>query len=82
MDERIRLSVASDPERQAAIAEHAEYLRAETLAVELVAGAPPSGHAVHTLQLDGGPVTVGIAPAGIPGPPCYDARRPGRSDED
>jgi isoleucyl-tRNA synthetase len=63
VDDRILLSVASDAERQAAIAEHADYLQSETLAVELAVGPPPGGHAVHTLQLDGGQVTVGIARA-------------------
>ncbi len=72
VDDRIRLSVASDPERQAAIAEHAEHLRSETLAVEFTIGPPPSGWAVHTVKLDGGEVTVGIARASA----CYDAARP------
>jgi isoleucyl-tRNA synthetase len=75
VDDRIRLSVASDLERQAAIAEHAEHLRAETLAVEFAVGPPPAGWAVHTLKLDGGEVTVGIARASE-GSACYDAARP------
>jgi len=61
VDDRIRLYVSSDPERQSTIAEHADYLRAETLAVELAIGPSPSGVAVHEVALDGGPVRVGIA---------------------
>ena len=73
VDDRIRLSIASDPERQGAIEEHAEYLRSETLAVDLAGGPPPDGYLVHHLQLDGGQITVGIARAGEARPPCYDA---------
>jgi isoleucyl-tRNA synthetase len=76
VDDRIRLSVVSDPERQAAIAEHAEHLRAETLAVEFAVGPPPTGWAVHILKLDGGQVTVGIARASEASLPCYDSARP------
>ncbi len=76
VDDRIRLSVASDPERQAAIAEHAEHLRSETLAIEFAVGPPPSDWAVHTLKLDGGQVTVGIARASEVTLPCYDSARP------
>jgi isoleucyl-tRNA synthetase len=77
VDDRIRLSIASDAERQAAIAEHADYLRSETLAVELAMGPPPSGHAVHTVQLEGGEVTVGIARAGAASPVTRKSRRGG-----
>jgi isoleucyl-tRNA synthetase len=82
VDDRIRVYVSSDPERQSAIEEHSEYLCAETLAVELAIGPPPSGIVVHTVELEGGLAAVGIARAAAAGPPCYDAGRQSQSVEE
>jgi len=42
VEDRIVTYYAGDPALEAAIREHADYLRAETLSVDLVAGKPPA----------------------------------------
>ncbi|MBI1734679.1 MAG: isoleucine--tRNA ligase [Candidatus Rokubacteria bacterium] len=68
--DRIHLFVSTDAERRAAVEEHAAYVCAETLAVELGFDAPPDDGAVRQIKLDGGAATVGLVRA------AYDGGRP------
>ncbi len=64
VDDRIRLAVSVDAERRSALAENADYIQGETLAIELVLGAPPDGWTASDVRLDGGPAVVAITRAG------------------
>ncbi len=58
--DRIRLAVDLPDAYAAAVEEHREYLRAETLAAELQIGAVPVGMSIHETALDGGVARVGV----------------------
>lgn len=55
--------MSADGERRAAVEEHAGYICAETLAVELTFGTPASGFTVREVMLDGAVATVGLVRA-------------------
>jgi hypothetical protein len=59
-----------------AIGKYQEYIRAETLSLELSPGDPPEGAAVATDSFDGETVTVGLVKAGADTPAHPGARSP------
>jgi isoleucyl-tRNA synthetase len=61
LSDRIRLSVDVPPAYAAAVAEHRDYVRAETLASELEIGTVPPGMSVHETPLDGAVARIGVA---------------------
>jgi isoleucyl-tRNA synthetase len=61
VDDRIHLTIAAvDGTDLAAVHEHRDYLREETLAVDLVLGDPPPGFTVERVRLDAGTVVLGL----------------------
>ena len=58
--DRIRLAVDLPAAYAAAVEEHQDYLRAETLAAELEIGTVPPGMSIHETALDGGVARVGV----------------------
>jgi isoleucyl-tRNA synthetase len=61
LSDRITTFVDADNEMQAVVAEWGDYIKAETLSLELVAGPVPHEAEAHaSLQLDGKPVSVGV----------------------
>jgi isoleucyl-tRNA synthetase len=59
---RIKLRYRADAELGAAIAEHAEYVKAETLALELTAAESGAGE-VNETEVDGAPLSFWVEPA-------------------
>jgi len=62
IEERIRLSLCTDsPRLQQAIKAHQEYIRTETLAVELVVCEPLEGESFKAeVKVDGQALTIGL----------------------
>jgi isoleucyl-tRNA synthetase len=61
LDDRIATFVDAGDEIQAVVTEWGDYIKAETLSLELVAGTvPDSAEALASLQLDDHPVSVGV----------------------
>ncbi|HYB69792.1 MAG TPA: class I tRNA ligase family protein, partial [Candidatus Bathyarchaeia archaeon] len=60
VEDRIHLTIAIDAEHQAIVDEHREYLREETLAVELALGEPPAGFISQRVRLDRATVVIGL----------------------
>ncbi len=61
LDDRIATFVDAGDEIQAVVAEWGDYIKAETLSLELVTGSVPDGaEALASLHLDGHPVSVGV----------------------
>ncbi len=60
VSDRIVIYYVADGEAVAAIVQHADYIRQETLADELIAGNSPDGAFTTTFTLGGQPVQVGI----------------------
>jgi isoleucyl-tRNA synthetase len=61
LDDRIATTVDAGDEMQAVVAEWGDYIKAETLSLELVAGSMPDDAEARTsFQLEGSPVSVGV----------------------
>jgi isoleucyl-tRNA synthetase len=60
ISDRISVHYVAEGEAADAIARHADYIQAETLADALTAGAPPDGSMATTLTLGGQPIRVGV----------------------
>jgi hypothetical protein len=63
-----------------AIEKYQDYIRAETLSLELSPGDPPEGAAVATDSFDGETVTVGLVKASAVAPAHPGARSPGEGE--
>jgi isoleucyl-tRNA synthetase len=59
--DRIRVYFAADDEIRAALSEYDDYVRQETLTVEIVSGAPPAEAHSETVEVEGRSVTLGVA---------------------
>jgi isoleucyl-tRNA synthetase len=59
--DRIRLSLDLPPEHAAAVKDHSDYVRAETLAAELSIGTVPAGMSLLETPVDGGVARIGVA---------------------
>jgi isoleucyl-tRNA synthetase len=61
LNDRIATTVDAGDEMQAVVKEWGDYIKAETLSLELVAGSvPDDAEALASFQLDGSPVSVGV----------------------
>jgi isoleucyl-tRNA synthetase len=61
LDDRIATTVDAGDEMQAVVTEWSDYIKAETLSLELATGSmPDDAEALASFQLDGCPVSVGV----------------------
>jgi hypothetical protein len=63
IEDRIATHYSASENLARAISEFGEYIRAETLSVELQPGSPPAGASIAQDEFDGEKVTLGIAKA-------------------
>jgi isoleucyl-tRNA synthetase len=61
--DRIRTYYAGDAEIAAVMQAHADYIKQETLSVELVAGEAPAGAHPESADLDGRKITLAVVRA-------------------
>jgi isoleucyl-tRNA synthetase len=59
--DRIRLALELPPDYAAAVEDHIDYVRAETLAAALTIGTLAAGMGVHETPVDGGVARIGVA---------------------
>jgi isoleucyl-tRNA synthetase len=63
ISDRIKTHIQATVEVREALQAHADYLREETLSVELTFGPPPAGAAIAEHDVDGAQVTLGVVKA-------------------
>jgi isoleucyl-tRNA synthetase len=61
LDDRIVTTCEADDELGAVVAQWADYIRAETLSDELLVGPPREGAHSASFQVEGHPLTLGVA---------------------
>jgi hypothetical protein len=78
--DRVTTTYSASADLADAIEKYQDYIRAETLSVELSPGSPPEGAAVATDSFDGETVTVGLVKASAAAPAHPGARSPGEGE--
>jgi isoleucyl-tRNA synthetase len=64
ISDRVVTYYSASPELAGAINHHRDYLKAETLSVELISGVAPAGAATASDEFDGESLTIGLVKAG------------------
>src|SRR5579859_709206 len=81
ISDRVITYYTASPALAGAIRQHADYLKAETLSLDLVAGDAPAGVASVTDAFDGESLTIGLMEAKMTDAAAMETAQAGRADE-